>query len=75
MLIENFDEMLEQSTRQPLVCPLALHPFMMGRPYRIRQLRRGFQHILRHWERILPTCLHDICTHIEHLPTGIVPGS
>jgi allantoinase len=75
MLIDNFDEMLEQSARQPLVCPISLHPFVMGRPYRIRQLRRAFQHILRHRERIWLTRPRDICAHIESLPTGVVPGS
>jgi hypothetical protein len=47
VLIDNFGEMLEQSARQPLLCPISLHPFVTGRPYRIRQLRRAFRHILR----------------------------
>jgi allantoinase len=75
MLIDNFDEMLDQSLRQPLVCPISLHPFVMGRPYRIRQLRRVFEHILRHRERIWLTRPRDICASIESLPAGIVPGS
>ena len=47
MLIDNFDEMLEQTQRDghPLVCPISLHPFVVGRPYRIRQLRRALEHI------------------------------
>jgi GT2 family glycosyltransferase len=72
---KHFDEMLEQSARQPLVCPISLHPFVMGRPYRIRQLRRAFQHILRARERIWLTRPRDICAHIEGLPPGVVPGS
>jgi allantoinase len=32
MLIDNFEEMLDQSLCQPLGCPIALHPFVMGRP-------------------------------------------
>jgi peptidoglycan/xylan/chitin deacetylase (PgdA/CDA1 family) len=75
MLIDNFDEMLEQSARQPLVCPISLHPFVMGRPYRIRQLRRVFEHILRHRDHIWLTRPRDICTYIENLPAGIMPGS
>ena len=75
MLIDNFEEMLDQSLRQPLVCPIALHPFVMGRPYRIRQLRRVFEHILRHREGVWLTCSRDICAYIESLPAGIVPGS
>jgi peptidoglycan/xylan/chitin deacetylase (PgdA/CDA1 family) len=75
MLIDNFDEMLDQSARQPLVCPISLHPFVMGRPYRIRQLRRVFEHILRHRDHLWLTRPRDICGYIEKLPAGIVPGS
>jgi peptidoglycan/xylan/chitin deacetylase (PgdA/CDA1 family) len=75
MLVDNFDEMLEQSARQPLVCPISLHPFVMGRPYRIRQLRRAFEHILSYREQIWLTRPRDICAHIESLPAGVVPGS
>ena len=41
MIVDQFDEMLAQSARQPLVCPISLHPFVIGRPYRIRRLRRA----------------------------------
>jgi hypothetical protein len=75
MLVDNFDEMLEQSAHQPLVCPISLHPFVVGRPYRIRQLRRAFEHILHYRDRIWLTRPGDICTYIESLPPGIVPGS
>ena len=74
MLVDNFDEMLQQSEHQPLVCPISLHPFVMGRPYRIRQLRRAFQHILQFQDRIWLTRPRDICAHIESLAPGIVPG-
>src|SRR5678810_1473378 len=45
MITDQFDEMLAQSERQPLVCPISLHPFVFGRPYRIRRLRRALQHL------------------------------
>jgi hypothetical protein len=45
-----------------------------GRPYRIRQLRRAFQHILQHRDQIWLTRPRDICAHVESLPPGIVPG-
>ena len=32
MIVDQFDEMLAQSARQPLVCPISLHPFVIGRP-------------------------------------------
>jgi peptidoglycan/xylan/chitin deacetylase (PgdA/CDA1 family) len=77
MLIDNFDEMLEQtqSDGHPLVCPISLHPFVVGRPYRIRQLRRALEHILKYKDRIWLTRPGDICQHIENLPEGTVPTS
>lgn len=45
MIIGNFDEMLEQSKRQPLVMGIALHPYLVGQPYRLRELRRALKHI------------------------------
>lgn len=75
LIVEQFDEMLEQSARQPLVCPISLHPFVMGRPYRIRQLRRAFKHILARRNDIWLARPRDICAHIESLAPGIVPGS
>ncbi|MGE0417420.1 MAG: polysaccharide deacetylase family protein [Acetobacteraceae bacterium] len=73
MIVDQFDEMLEQSTGQPLVCPISLHPFSIGRPYRMRQFRRAMEHILKHRDRIWLTRPRDICAHIESLPPGIVP--
>ena len=75
MIVDQFDELLEQSKDQPLVCPISLHPFVVGRPYRIRALRRAFEHILEQRDKIWLTRPGDICAHIEALPPGIVPGS
>ena len=74
MIVDQFDEMLEQSRKQPLVCPISLHPFVVGRPYRIRRLRRAFEYIVAHRDEIWLTRPHNICEHIESLPSGIVPG-
>lgn len=74
MIVDQFDEMLEQSRNQPLVCPISLHPFVVGRPYRIRKLRRAFEHIAAHRDDIWLTRPHNICAHIEGLPPGTVPG-
>jgi peptidoglycan/xylan/chitin deacetylase (PgdA/CDA1 family) len=73
MIVDQFDEMLEQSEGQPLVCPISIHPFSIGRPYRLRQFRRALKHILGHRDRIWLTRPRDICAHIESLPTGVVP--
>ncbi|WP_371132503.1 polysaccharide deacetylase family protein [Polaromonas sp.] len=47
MVIDNTDEMLEQSSRQPLVMGIALHPYIVGQPYRLRHLRRALEHLAR----------------------------
>jgi len=55
MIVDQFDEMLEQTQRNDdapsLVMGLALHPYLVGQPYRLRHLRRALQHVARHSER------------------------
>lgn len=75
MLLDSIEEMLVQSKQQPLVCPISLHPFVVGRPYRIRQLRRVFERLDELRDEIWLTQPKDICAHIESLPAGVVPGS
>lgn len=69
MIIDNFDEMLEQSARQPLVMGIALHPYLMGQPYRLRHLRRALGHVVRARDagRIWITTPGAICRHVETL--------
>ena len=74
-LVEQFDEMLAESDRRPLVMPIVLHSFIVGQPYRLRGLRRVIEHIKRHEDRVWITRPGDICAHIESLPPGTVPGS
>ena len=38
--------MIEQSRAQPLVMGIALHPYIVGQPYRLRELRRALKHIV-----------------------------
>jgi peptidoglycan/xylan/chitin deacetylase (PgdA/CDA1 family) len=60
IITDNFDEMLEQSVAQPLVMGIALHPYLVGQPYRLRHLRRAFRHICDHRDRIWLTRAGDI---------------
>ena len=46
LLIGNYDEMIQQSRAQPLVMGIALHPYIVGQPYRLRELRRALKHIV-----------------------------
>lgn len=74
-LIDQFDEMLAESARRPLVMPIVLHTFILGQPYRLRHFRRVIEHITKHRDRIWLTRPGEICAYVESLPAGIVPGS
>jgi len=67
MIIDQFDEMLEQSAAQPLVMGLALHPYIVGQPYRLRHLRRALRHIADHRGDVWVTTPGAICAAIEAL--------
>ena len=48
MIVDQLDEMLEQTraaNSPALVMGLALHPYIVGQPYRLRHLRRALEHI------------------------------
>ena len=48
MIIDQLDEMLDQTQHDqaaPLVMGIALHPYIVGQPYRLRHLRRALQHV------------------------------
>ncbi len=72
MIIDQFDEMLDQTraptaapSAAPLVMGIALHPYIVGQPYRLRHLRRALQHIAAARDRgdIWMTTPGAICTH------------
>ena len=69
LVIDNFDEMREQARAQPLVMGLALHPYIVGQPYRLRHLRRALQHLARARDagEIWFTTPGAICTHMDAL--------
>jgi allantoinase len=75
MIIDQFDEMLEQSEAMPLVMGIALHPYIVGQPYRLRQLRRALSHIAARRDAVWITNAGAIAAHVANLPEGIVPGS
>jgi peptidoglycan/xylan/chitin deacetylase (PgdA/CDA1 family) len=67
MVIDHFDEMHDQARSQPLVMGLALHPYIVGQPHRLRQLRRALQHIARARDagQIWLTTPGAICRHVQ----------
>ncbi len=73
MVIDQFDEMLLQSKRRPLVFTLVLHPFIIGQPFRLRSLRRALRHILRQRRDLWLTTPGAVAAHCMALPTGTIP--
>jgi allantoinase len=77
MLVGQFEEMLRQSEKQPLVCGIALHTMVFGQPYRVRALREALRHLVNHPQRdkVWFTRPGAIFDHCAALPKGTVPGS
>jgi len=67
MIVDNFDEMLRQSEDQPLVMGLALHPYLVGQPYRLRHLRRALKHIAARRKKVWLATPGEICKHVDNL--------
>jgi len=79
MVIDNFEEMLQQSRTQSLVMGIALHPYIVGQPYRLRHLRRALQRLAdaRDQGTIWFTTPGAICAHMQGLQgmPGAAAGS
>ena len=71
MIIDNLDEMLLQSQRQPLVMGIALHPYIMGQPYRLRHLRRALSQVAKARDEgaVWMTTPGAIARHVQSLAT------
>ncbi|WP_420226363.1 polysaccharide deacetylase [Pigmentiphaga litoralis] len=75
MIIEQFDEMLEQSVKHPLVMNVSVHPYVFGQPFRLRMLRRALKHCVDHVgsDAVWWTRPRDVAAHCMALPPGVVP--
>jgi allantoinase len=76
MMIDQFEEMIEQSARHPLVMNISVHPFIFGQPYRLRPFRQALEHCMKHKKRndvwfCQPGQVADYC---YELPFGTLPG-
>lgn len=73
MIIDNADEMLAQSRAQALVMGVALHPYIVGQPYRLRHLRRALAHLARMRDRgeVWFATPGGICAHMESLAPAV----
>jgi len=75
MIVDQFDEMLDQSRKYPLVFSVALHPFIIGQPFRLRAFRDALRHIMARQDELWLTTPGEIARYCESLPQGMVPGS
>jgi len=74
MIVDDFQERLRQ-TRDglPQVMGIALHPYIVGQPHRLRHLRRALAEISQHRDAIWITTAGAVFDHVATLPEGIVP--
>lgn len=62
-IVDGFKEMLEQSRRAPLVMGIALHPYIVGQPHRLRPLRQALERIAGHRDTVWLTTAGAIAAH------------
>ncbi|MDO9708397.1 polysaccharide deacetylase family protein [Paracraurococcus lichenis] len=75
MVLADFEERLEQVARDaiPQVMGIALHPYIIGQPYRLRALRGALAAIAARREEVWITTAGAILDHVGGLPEGMVP--
>jgi len=76
MIVDQFDEMIGQCERQPLVMNVSVHTYVFGQPFRLRRLRAALRHCLGHAQaaRVWWTRPRDVADHCLRLEPGIIPG-
>ncbi|RKK02890.1 polysaccharide deacetylase [Pseudoroseomonas wenyumeiae] len=74
MILDDFAERLRQvRDGKPQVMGIALHPYLIGQPYRLRALRRALATIAAAREEVWITTAGGILDHVAGLPEGTVP--
>ncbi len=75
MVVDDFEERLHQ-TRDglPQVMGIALHPYLVGQPYRMRHLRRALTHLATRRDVVWITTAGGVLDHVLTLPPGTIPG-
>jgi peptidoglycan/xylan/chitin deacetylase (PgdA/CDA1 family) len=74
MIVDQFEEMLKQSDHQPLVCPIALHTFVVGQAFRLGPLRKALKHCVTHpqADKVWFTRPGEIADYCYSLPEGTI---
>jgi allantoinase len=79
MIIDQLDEMLLQTagaSSPALVMGIALHPYIVGQPYRLRHLRRALAHVAaaRDAGQVWMTTPGAVCAHVRGLVMDAAEG-
>ena len=69
MVVDQFDEMLEQCERHPLVMNVSVHPYVFGQPFRVKSLRSALRHCVKSGKAWLcrPGDIADYCYFLGEL--------
>jgi peptidoglycan/xylan/chitin deacetylase (PgdA/CDA1 family) len=74
MILDDFAERLRQvRDGKPQVMGIALHPYLIGQPYRLRLLRRALARVAAAREDVWITTAGGILDHVAALPAGTLP--
>ena len=74
MVVATFDEMREQARTAPLVMGIALHPYVVGVPHRLRPLRTALAHVATPRDDVWLTTAGAVAEHVCTLG-GAVPDT
>jgi allantoinase len=75
MILDDFEERRRQTADGlPQVMGIALHPYIVGQPHRLRHLRRALGALARARGEVWITTAGAVFDHVAGLPAGIVPG-
>jgi peptidoglycan/xylan/chitin deacetylase (PgdA/CDA1 family) len=76
MIADDFEERLRQVQADglPQVMGIALHPYIVGQPHRLRVLRRALALIAQARGDVWITTAGAVFDHVAGLPAGTVPG-
>ena len=74
MLVADFEERLDQvADGIPQVMGVALHPYIIGQPYRMRALRGALARMLERRGEVWVCTAGQVFDHVRALPEGSIP--
>jgi peptidoglycan/xylan/chitin deacetylase (PgdA/CDA1 family) len=75
MIVDDLEErLLQVRDGLPQVMGIALHPYLVGQPYRLRQLRRALAQVAARRGAVWITTAGGVLDHVLTLPAGSIPG-